>query len=303
MLPNADDVQIDDRTDVMKALFGRGLGASNIWYGHAHALTFVQPELPDDFEALCEAEGRLCTTYENSGWCYVEASLSSLIKGGTRRIDIAKFTNDGMLPARHLSIAMDGCANDSRPPPMLPSQVASDLEHKSFFSRADVPTVAQLYETFFDAVAPHQTQLMLNGLSWGPEEVAKLAAALPRFERLVELDVSFNEVGPGGGKALAAALRVNTSLTELHLSTCSIKDEGAVAIATALMENELNKIAKLNLHGCSISDVSVKPLAALCAASRSLEELQVTGNRKLGNAGKAALKEAELSRPGLKLIV
>ena len=77
-----------DRTDVQKALFGRGLKASNVWYGHAHTLTLVQPALPDGFEALCKAEDRPCTTYDHSGWCFVEASLSSLLKRNTRRLDL-----------------------------------------------------------------------------------------------------------------------------------------------------------------------------------------------------------------------
>ena len=49
-----------------------------------------------------------------------------------------------------------------------------ELEHKSFFSRADVPTVAKLYETFFDAVAPAQRTLDLSKLAWGDGEVQDL---------------------------------------------------------------------------------------------------------------------------------
>mmetsp|Transcript_14133 Transcript_14133/g.41960 ORF Transcript_14133/g.41960 Transcript_14133/m.41960 type:complete len:324 (-) Transcript_14133:1048-2019(-) len=84
--------QGSDRTDEMKVLFGKGLKASNVWYGHMHALTLVQPALPKGFEALCKAEERPCTTYADSGWCYVEASLSSVLKTSVRRIDIEKLS-------------------------------------------------------------------------------------------------------------------------------------------------------------------------------------------------------------------
>ena len=84
--------QGSDRTDEMKVLFGKGLKASNVWYGHMHALTLVQPALPKSFEALCKAEERPCTTYADSGWCYVEASLSSVLKSSARRIDIEKLS-------------------------------------------------------------------------------------------------------------------------------------------------------------------------------------------------------------------
>jgi len=33
--------------------------ASNIWYGHAHALTWVQSQLPKGFKG---------TSYDDSGW-------------------------------------------------------------------------------------------------------------------------------------------------------------------------------------------------------------------------------------------
>ena len=62
---------------------GEGLKSSNVWYGHAHALTWVQPELPPGFDG---------TSYADSGWCFVEASLSSVLKSSTRRVDIGKFT-------------------------------------------------------------------------------------------------------------------------------------------------------------------------------------------------------------------
>ena len=60
-LADEEGVQIDDRTDEQREQFGQGLRASNIWYGHAHTLTLVQPVLPPSFDG---------TTYDQSGWVH-----------------------------------------------------------------------------------------------------------------------------------------------------------------------------------------------------------------------------------------
>ena len=61
--------------------------------------------------------------------------------------------------------------------------------------RADVPTVARLYEVFFDAVVPTHAELRLSGLDFQLAEAAKIAAVLPRYERLKVLDLSKQILG------------------------------------------------------------------------------------------------------------
>ena len=300
MLPDANGLQVDDRTPELLVQFGLGLRASNVWYGHAWTVTLVQPHLPEGFEALCQAEGRPFLTYAASGWCFVEASLSSLVKVGgygARRIDIGKYTTGSynmqpLMSMPYLTDAMLHCSSATRPPPMLPSKVAAELDTKSFFSTGDIPKVAQLYEAFFDAVAPSQTVLELRNLDWGAAEAAVLAAALPRFERLVTLDVSNNMFDPEGAKALAEALRANSSLTDLKVKSCGIRDEGASAIAMALKANVASKVATLNLSYNGIGDEGAEALAALCVASGSLTKLDIQGNHSICEKGKTALREA-----------
>lgn len=315
-LPGPDGAQVDDRTDEMHALFSKGLKASNIWYGHAHTFVLLQTLMPDGFEGRCRREGRPFVPYEvscavavtqprprsrrstrargvlmavqDSGWCFVESTLSSLIKGKSRRIDLGMFTKKDkplcLAEQRSATLASDvpptyshasavvgfeqhihECTSTTRPPPMLPSRVAAELEHKAFFQRADVPRVVQLYEAFFDAVVPSQKELTTPG-HWGRSEVDLLVEALPRFERLKTLDFS-TELGPWGAIRLAEALRVHTSLTKLCL-ICNrppIGDEGAIAIAHALVENEESKLATLCLYDNGIGDPGSKALASLCS--------------------------------------
>ena len=78
------------------------LKLSNIWYGHAFSVCWMQSELPKDFPGA---------DYETSGWCFVEAAISALVKLGLNRLDLRRRTeSDGdgqveLLPIRHA----DGC--------------------------------------------------------------------------------------------------------------------------------------------------------------------------------------------------
>ena len=206
-LPGPDGTQEDDRSELQRAQMGKGLKWSNVWYGHAHALTWVQPELPDGFEGA---------SYEQSGWCFVEASLSSVLKSSQKRIDIGKFTSgrDGegfFFP--NVPYAIEQSAIGSRPPVRAPNKVAAMLEGKTFFARADVATVAALYCDFFEAVAPWRRSLKLHGLGWGDEEVAETCSALASFSRLATLDLSGNRIGVDGAKRVAGLCEVSASLT------------------------------------------------------------------------------------------
>jgi len=159
-----------------------------------------------------------------------------VLKPAKRRLDLGKFTTEKMFHP-DLPYAMEKCSRGTRPPLRLPNGVAQELEHKSFFSRADVPTVAKLYETFFDAVAPAQHTLDLSHLAWGDSEVCMLAKALPHFVSLESLDLSRNRTGAEGCEALAEALKVNTALTDLNLYCNGIGPMGAKAMAEMLQFN------------------------------------------------------------------
>jgi len=81
---------VDDRTEAQKQLFGGALGkggALNVWYGHLHTSVWIQSELPEGFEEQMAALN-LARTYKESGWCFVEASMSALLKPYTRRLDL-----------------------------------------------------------------------------------------------------------------------------------------------------------------------------------------------------------------------
>ena len=73
-----------DRTPEEAALFKLGLAALPIWYGHAETVMWMQPELPEGFGERM-AELGLAETYETSGWCFVESSVS---QDGRENVDM-----------------------------------------------------------------------------------------------------------------------------------------------------------------------------------------------------------------------
>ena len=71
-----------------------------------------------------------------------------------------------------------------------------------------------------------------------------LAAAMTKFMgTLTSANLSWNNLGPEGAKALTPAIAGSGSLTELLLGQNNIGHEGAEALATALNDNSQSKLA------------------------------------------------------------
>ena len=63
-----------------------------------------------------------------------------------------------------------------------------------------------------------------------------ISEALKNNTSLKNLDLSGNNIGDDGAKAIAEALKKNTSLKSVNLSWCDIGDDGIEAIAEALLD-------------------------------------------------------------------
>ena len=68
-------------------------GALNIWYGHQHTTIWLQKDVPAGFADRMRSECLACT-YEESGWCFVEATMSSLLKGSILQLDFSHHRGD-----------------------------------------------------------------------------------------------------------------------------------------------------------------------------------------------------------------
>ena len=129
------------RSEDESLLFPLGLRASNIWYSHHDSVTWIQPDLPDGLGAQLAQLG-LASTYEDSGWCYVELTSSAIVKKKGGRLDLSKrgaakqyhgatFTGAGG--------TIIGKCEQQRTPPILPTDMKTELEAvKKFTSKGDV---------------------------------------------------------------------------------------------------------------------------------------------------------------------
>ena len=253
------------RTEEQQRLFGGGLRASNVWYGHMKSVCWMQSQLPAGFAGAA---------YEVSGWCFVEAAMSAAVKVGLLRLDLGRRTERAMelcygSDSVPQGMRLDVTCAGSRLPPPLPDQVQQLLEtEKVFTNAADVTTVASLYRSFFETVASSLALLDFGQLGWGDAEAESLAAALPFFPRLATLDLSRNRLGEQGAKALAAALAVSASLTECNVRGNTLDGNSATLLAKIAREKRVMLFGiKHNQSEANFTRQGLGPVDAILIAS------------------------------------
>ena len=143
-----------------------------------------------------------------------------------------------------------------------------DLGHGSNIEVPGALLLAELLRT----VSGSLTSLDLSYDNFGPEGGKAVAEALRVNSSLTSLDMERNYIGPEGGKAIGEALCVNGSLTSINLSHCGIGPEGGVAIAEALKVN--CSLTTLYLNDNQIGDEGPKAIGAALAVNGSLTEVE-----------------------------
>jgi Ran GTPase-activating protein (RanGAP) involved in mRNA processing and transport len=251
-----------------EGLFLTGLNDSNIWYGHQLSVCWLQPEVPVNFSF---GPG-MAQTYEESGFCFVEAAISAGVKVGNRVLDLSKRTQRAMefayggncVPEARL----DSVCAVARAPPLLPDDVRRLLEQeKKFTSSVDLDRVDQLYRAFFDGVTLAATELTFSGLGWTVVQVRQLAGTvLPQFTNLERLDLSNNDFGPDGAKAIAAFCAGSALLVSLSTAHNTISGDGAQQLAAAV----LAKPAFENFSGIPLKELRANGLTTLDLSSKGL---------------------------------
>ena len=203
------------RSETDNVLFGRALAGLSDWYSHPRTIVFKITALPAGYpDGFVFDEGSTPNTadYGGRGWCFMESSVSNMVKSSALVLDISKFTgesssNYGTGPA-HECVA-------GRAPPLTKEDFWEQLQRKSFTSKkADVPTVAELYNAAVDARLARATKLDYSDLGWGDAEaiaVSKLLAS-PVMAVLNTLYLDGNKIGDEGAKAIADALKYNAVL-------------------------------------------------------------------------------------------
>eukprot|EP01060_Flectonema_neradi_P011335 TRINITY_DN18425_c0_g1_i1.p1 TRINITY_DN18425_c0_g1~~TRINITY_DN18425_c0_g1_i1.p1 ORF type:complete len:276 (+),score=70.57 TRINITY_DN18425_c0_g1_i1:296-1123(+) len=117
--------------------------------------------------------------------------------------------------------------------------------------------------------------------------------------RILELNLTDNLVGVGGGKALGRALMLNNTLENLSLRLNRLTDEGGAPIIAGLKNN--SSLKKLNLSNNELGCESTEALSDTLKANGTLEELHLTGNL-IGEEGGKVLLDAARGNQSLTLL-
>mmetsp|Transcript_51488 Transcript_51488/g.149575 ORF Transcript_51488/g.149575 Transcript_51488/m.149575 type:complete len:415 (+) Transcript_51488:58-1302(+) len=175
----------DGKTEHEKKMFKKGLGAINLLYGASFTIVIQLTSMPTSLP-LPKGEVNL-TPYYSRGWCFFEATVSAIIKDSFYLLDLG-------LAADHLNNkgstwhVLNKTAICNRQTPLIPSEMADELQQRKFTNGADVELVTNKYEQFFQEVAATTTELWLNnnskGKGWNDEKALKLSRALPAFAGL-----------------------------------------------------------------------------------------------------------------------
>ena len=211
-----------------KALFREGLRASNVWYGSFYTTVLIQSHLPPGFTA---------TPYSQSGWCFVEATISSVIKDSITRFDVGALELDGagnLIIDEDLETVMMRCmAAVAACPSGQTSSATSCIMRRSLRrtrTRQSWRTCTRASSTTSLAAAPS----CFVALGWTDKEIRDLAGSLRLFEKLEELDLRSNEIGDEGAVALAGALKDLKHLWLVELQGNNIGLVGAAALRDVL---------------------------------------------------------------------
>ena len=304
----------EPRRPAEDTLFLPGLRSSNIWYGHQGTTCWMQTELPVGFaEKMRAMKPPLADTYDQSGWCFVEAMISAVLKPGARRLDLALRSNvEEMEPRYGGGYAYTWGYDEEhdlsqqcmagRKAPLLPNKMRDFLEKEKKFTcgKKDVEMVDQLYRNFFYGATRFTTKLDFMLVTLGDEEGEQLANVLSSFSGLAQLNLRYTKLGTKACAALAEYLKGSTSLTFLNMSNNFIKDEGAIVLADGLKKN--TSLKQLKLYMCGIDSEGGMALAKAFKVNTTLERVFFGGDRgrtyrdsrgnDMGDEAEQALREA-----------
>ena len=120
-----------------------------------------------------------------------------------------------------------------------------------------------------------------------------------KVTRVQELDLSENDIGPDGAKAVAAMAAVVGSLTKILVNNNFLGGKGTIMLCDALRESKVSKVQELHLGSNGIGRDGAKAIAALCAARSAVTKMLVPDNR-LRDEGTTilcdALRESTVSK-------
>ena len=273
------------RTPAEHASFKRALNRTmDLWYAHQMTSVLFVTTVPSSYAKKAEVK-----PYGDRGWPTFERRSAQLIKrikscgtsGWFMCVDVAAVRQlgeegaDGSTPALVRGVSQSVAS--SRQVPFAPRAFKDLLEHKEFTNGADKEVVARLY--------------------------AKTAAAV--LSSVTELVWDHIGVSHGEGTQLGETLGFCDQLERLSMRVMGLTDAEVVNLCGALEAGALPRLKELALHDNLFGDEAASALASLIyrGAMPQLTVLALSRNRGISAVGRATVKAAASSRPGLKILL
>jgi hypothetical protein len=257
------------RTATQYASFQRALkGTMDLWYSHQMTSVLLVTTLADAFQ------GAQIKPYSVRGWPAFERQTAQLIKR-VKAFGSTGWTMCYDLAARDLNGDANPSVSASRDVPCAPPSFAALLETKEFTNGADKAVVSKLYSRVASSVLGSTTELILDHIL----------------------------CGEGDGERLGLTLLLCVYLERLSMQVMRLDDAELSAFASLLRPCSLPRLKSLVLHDNILGDDAAMALAGALhrGAMPELAELGLRRNRSISAAGRAAIKAAAATRPGLSL--
>lgn len=241
--------------------------ASGLWTYPAN--TFIERRISGETVVIGEKEGLLFAVKRVGGQC-----VSLILSGLPTKSRCDQDTSRTYDQLKYGNLQLVGpCLN------VMPSLLGGSPNVFSKELLASVPALKQWFRKH-----PHVTEVNLQNLGVGTDEIRVLAAALPGSE-ITRLNLSNSQISDEGVKFLAESLS-RSRVLELDLSNNSITASGIKALASAL---PFSLVSKLHLRDCNIGDEGALALALMLPSS-GLVYVDLKNN-KIGASGVEAIRK------------
>ena len=162
------------------------MGRSQVW---------MQSDVPPDFAKKMEAAMaakknlKMAKTYSESGWCFVEATMSTLLKQSGNQLDL--HLREGANRYDRLKVICQAeCAA-----PFTPQAMEDAMKTKFFTGQGDAKVVLDMYKGFFDTARLEVEELNFRGLFWDDSVCERFAReVLPQFPKCSKLIFCDNQM-------------------------------------------------------------------------------------------------------------
>ena len=293
----------DDRTPYQLARYGKGLKGINVWYGAEYTTTLVC-----DFAMSAGADNP--APIDKRGWCIFERRLSSVRKDRRCCLSLSLLPRgDGALDWTDVFRA---CQSD-RLAPLAPDGFEALMREGMAREQAAAGTGIRFTngKDATDVCIPQYREAFLRLMSmggllgfeycaWADADVAQLAAALRHAHaagattQAYSLRLGDNRLTDAALPPLVEAIEAGAMpcVNRLALEGNELTDAG-LATLRPLLVGRLSGLVQLTF-GSRLTADGARVLAALVAEGHlaQLEDLTLSDNRELGDAGTAAIAEA-----------